>query len=177
MTFLPVRELQTVEHAILSARYPLCMNSAPGGFAHDFRLDRYPPSHLPAFRREAAPAAMALLIRRHYQGMHEAYRNQGDPARRVHPEALAQHADAATPRFLLRGRVPLIAVAKDVPEEDFYHRHKELGYRQRMAGPGPQATNSALLYQNGIDPLTCTTEDKLSALPPVTDLFTSGGGG
>lgn len=166
------RKLQNVEHAIISARFPLCMNSAPGGFVHDFRLDRYTPSPLPAFHREAVPAAMAQLIKRHYEGMHQAYRNQGDPAKRVHPEALAQHADAATPRFLLKGRVPLIAVAKDVTEEDFYHRHKELGYRQRLAGPGPQATNSALLYQNGIDPLSCTTEVKLLALPPITDLFT-----
>lgn len=166
------RVWQLEEHTIVAVRYPLNLNSAPGGFLHDYAIDVHDPSPLPPVPRDPVPASTADAVRRHMEGMHSAYASQPGPSARIDPGALDHQIDAATPRYLLLGRVPMVAVGKDVTVEDYRGDHSEVGYRQRLAGPGPQATNAGLLYQHGVDPATATTNDRLEVLPPFTDLFT-----
>lgn len=131
------RPLQLEGHSIISARYPMSLNSAPGGFAHDFRVDYYDSQPTPDFVREPVPAEMADTVRCHVEGMHRAYGDQPGHRSAIAAAALAHSVDAATPRHLLLGRVPVAAIAKDVTLEAFRGEHPDLGYRQRPRRPGP----------------------------------------
>lgn len=52
------RVWQLEEHTLIAMRYPLNLNSAPGGFSHEYRLDMYDPCPLPNITREPVPAAV-----------------------------------------------------------------------------------------------------------------------
>lgn len=139
------RELQLVEHALISARFPHSLNSSPGGFCHNYRLDMYPPSPLPTVATEPVPASMAAAVKRHMEGVHRTYSAQPGTTSRISSGSLAHQVDAGTPRHLVRGRPLVVAIGKNVTSEEFSGQHPELGYRQRLAGPSLQLTNAALL--------------------------------
>lgn len=103
------RNWQLEEHSLIAARFPLCLNSAPGGFLHEHRVDLYGPCPLLLFPRTPVPSTMADGVKRHLEGMYEAYRNQPGSQARIDCHALQQQVDAATPRFTLSGRVPIVA--------------------------------------------------------------------
>ena len=160
-----------MEHSISSSRSPLCLNNYPGVFAHDYRVDRFPPSPLPAVPRDPAAPSIVQVIRTHYAGMYSAFFQRSTSPEHIDPRALEVLIDQAVPRYSLFGRTPIVAIGKDVPHEEFRHEHAGLGYRQRLAGPGPQATNTALLQQHGVDPFVLTPEQKMAILPPFIDMF------
>lgn len=165
------RRLQLEEHSVISVRYPHNLNSAPGGFRHEYRVDRYDPRPWPEFQRDAsADAQLRTDVKTHLTGFFSWFANQPN-GRRISPHSLAAQIDAASPTFTLRGRSPMVAIGKDVTHEEFDGEHGELGYRERLAGPGPWATNMALLHQHGVDGLVSSTEDRRRLLPPFTDLY------
>lgn len=164
------RSLQIEEHTLIAMRFPLSLNSSPGGFNHDYRVDLYTPSPLPAFPRQETPPSISQDLRRHFERMYMTYAERAG-AKGIHPAALAAQIDLAMPRFLLLDRVPIVAISKDITQEAFEHQHDDLNYRQRLAKPGPQATNMALLHQYGVNPFGANTEERLLTLPPTTDLF------
>lgn len=165
------RELQNEEHTLISMRFPLCLNSAPGGFNHEFSVDRFPAKPLPRLTRDPVPPAMIQALQRHFRGMYSIFAEK-TRGRGIDPAALDAQIEMATPRFTVQGQVPIVAVTKDITQEAFEHRHAELSYRERLAGPGPHLANAALLHQHGIaDPYGATTEEKMEVLPPIADLF------
>ena len=166
------RQLQLVEHCLISTRFPHNLNSAPGGFAHDYRVDLHPPCPLSESLREPAPAAKFEAVRRHLEGMYAAYASRRPTATTIDPDALAHQVDAATPRFLARGRPLVVAIGKDATREEYNGANPDIGYRQRLSGPGSQATNAALLQQHNVDAAMATLDQKLAILPPFVDLFT-----
>lgn len=82
------RELQLVEHGLISARFPHSLNSAPSGFCHDYRVDMYSPSPLPTVATEPVPAPMIAAIRRHMTGMRDAYAAQPESSTRMSATSL-----------------------------------------------------------------------------------------
>lgn len=139
--FRATRQYQLEEHALISLRYPINLNSAPGGFAHDDRLDFYDPCLLPQHPRQPVPDTLVEAVRRHFAGMYDCYAGQPESPGRIHPDTLDSQVRAATPVFTLKGRVPMVALSKDITEEAFNAEHAELSYRERLTGPGPQATH------------------------------------
>lgn len=166
------RQYQLEEHAFISLRYPINLNSAPGGFTHDYRPDFYDPCPLPKHPRGPVPDALVEAVRRHFGGMYDCFAGQPESPGRIHPDTLDSQVRAATPLFTLKDRVPMVALSKDITEEALNAEHAELSYRERLTGPGPQATHAGLLYQHGVDPHQATTQDRIDVLPPFHDLFT-----
>lgn len=165
------RQLQNEEHILISMRFPLCLNRAPGGFNHEFSVDRFAPKPLPPVPHHPVPPIMIQTLHRHFRGMYSIFAEQ-TRGRGIDPAALDAQIEMATPRFTVQGQVPIVAVTKDITQEAFEHRHAELSYRERLAGPGPHLANAALLHQHGIaDPYGATTEEKMEVLPPIADLF------
>lgn len=73
--------LQREEHSLIAVRFPLSLNSAPGGFSHDYRLDLYDARPFPSFARQPVPFSMVDAVRRHIVGAHNACAAQpGSPA-------------------------------------------------------------------------------------------------
>lgn len=163
--------LQLEEHSIISLRYPLCLNSAPGGFLHDYRLDILAPQPRTVLPRDPVPDSLVDAVRRHVTGLCQLLARQPKSPGNMNAEALAQYIRAATPQYCFEGRIPMACISKDMTHEEYEGRHAELGYRERLAGPGPQATNAGLLYQLGEDPWTVSTERRLYLLPPMIDRF------
>lgn len=167
-----VRALQLEEHTLISVRWPHCLNSAPGGYTHEFAVDRYPANplvRLDDYREDPSPTIRSGL-KRHFEGF-AAWAARQPGGSQIASSAIAAQIEAAVPRFTIKGRTPVVAVAKDITVEEYEGRHAEIDYRGRLAGPGPQATSAGLLYQNGIDSDTATSEDRLRVLPPCTDLY------
>lgn len=161
--------LQREEHSIISVRYPLNLNSAPGGFLHDYEPNRYPPRPWPAVIRDHEHNDIRIAVAKHLRGF--ASWLMASRGSTMAAGSIDHQIEAASPSFTIGGRTPIVAVGKDTPREEFEGRHSELGYRQRLAGPGPQATNGALLHMHAVDPATATTETRMRILPPFTDLY------
>lgn len=104
--------------------------------------------------------------------MYDAHVKNSTRPKHIHPIARGPQVEEATPRFTPLGRTPMVAIAKDVPHEEFNYDHGELGYRERLAGPCPQATNSALLHQHEAQPFGIPSKEKMAILPPLVNLFT-----
>lgn len=163
--------LQHESHSLISVRYPHTLNSAPGGYLHDFRVDRYPPRPLPEVARDAnINADVATAVDRHLSGCNSWFAEQpgGSP---IAPHSLVGQIQTATPSFSFEGRTPMVAFGKDVTREEFDGVHVERGYRDWLAGLGPQATKRALLHQYGVDVSVATTEERRRLLPPFSDLY------
>lgn len=165
------RHLQLEEHSMIAVRYPLNLNSAPGGLAHEYKLDHYFPRPLPRLPLDLVPDRLADAIRRHFLGLCDLFDRQPNSPGKMDQQALDHYIRAATPTATFERCIPIVQISKDLTQEEFKGKHAELGYRERLAGPGPQATNAGLLYQLGEDPWTATTETRLSLLPPMIDLY------
>lgn len=164
-------DLQREEHCLISARYPHCLNSAPGGFAHDYRADRYTPRPWPALgsHRAEPEAVMKNKVERHFRGFAKWFK--GRTGEDMATTSLVGIIEVGSPRFVIQGRSPVVMIGKDITAEEFRGANEDLGYRQPLAGPGPQATRTALLHQHGVDARTETDAGRLDLLPPFCDLY------
>lgn len=129
------RALQLVENSLIRARYPNNLNSAPGGFSHDFRLDVYPPSPLPNTPNDAVPTSTVEGIKRHLEGLYQAYSSRRSGGTSINLAALAHQIDAATPRQLVGGRPLLVAIGKDVTHEEFNGAQPEIDTASDLPDP------------------------------------------
>lgn len=93
------RYLQLEEHSIISLRYPFCLNSAPGGFLHDYRLDILDPQPRTVLPRDPVPDSLVDAVRRHVTGMCQLLARQPKSPGNMNAAALAQYIRAATPQY------------------------------------------------------------------------------
>lgn len=136
-------DLQNIERCLISAIFPLCGNSAPGGYHHQPDLKPFAPVTVPAFDpvNETTQDKLQALnekLRRHHEDARRTW--AGKPGARISDAAAEAAQRNSQVLGLIQGGVGLVHVAKDITAEAFNADHTRYGYFGEHRGPGPAFT-------------------------------------
>lgn len=140
-------DLQDIERLLISALFPLCGNSSPGGFLHQPDLSAYSPIQPPLFDpiTEHTKRFLDKLnddLHRHLEDAREVW--SGRSGTRSSDAAADAARRNAQVKGLVQGGVGLVHVAQGITVEAFSAPHAHFDFFGKFRGPGPELTCEVL---------------------------------